>query len=54
MYTDKINPFQVETYIFLEKYEKIIDYMNACNLFPGKIIILIDKKSEDESKIPPQ
>lgn len=54
-YVSKINPFHVETLINLEKYEKIIDYMNECNLFPGKTIVLIDDNAkETEIKTLPQ
>lgn len=43
-YESKINSFHIETLINLEKYEKIIEYLNQCNLFPGKTVVLVDKE----------
>jgi hypothetical protein len=51
MYTPKINAFHIETLILLEKYDKIIAYINECNLFPGKTVVIIDK-ADDSKKEP--
>lgn len=53
MQVKKIDPFQVETYIYLEKFEKIIDYINECNkeyqFFPGKKVVIVDDKEEKQT-----
>lgn len=50
-YVSKINPFHVETLINLEKYEKIIDYLNECSLYPGKTVVLMDKAAINEQDV---
>lgn len=50
MYRPKISSFHIETLILLEKYETIIDYINECNLFPEKTVVLVDK-TKPECKI---
>lgn len=58
MYTPKINSFHIETLILLEKYDKIIDYINECELFPGQEVVVIErtplKESDLEIKTLPQ
>lgn len=33
----------VETLILREKFEKLIEYLNECKIFPNKVIIVINE-----------